>query len=235
MTTVSVRTTQNVSIEYPIAGVGNRILAYIIDGLIITAYCAILLLGVLQNVASGAGAVLVIILIFLPVFFYHLLFEIFMNGQSPGKRQVGIRVIRLDGTPATVGNYLLRWLFRPVECNALGAIIIAVSRKGQRIGDMVAGTTVIKVSPQDTPSAADEIGILTEPDYQPVFPQAAQLSDADIEVIRQALAASRDSGNRAPVEAAAERVKSRFGISSDFPAVKFLYTVLRDYTHLMQK
>lgn len=235
MTTVSVRTTQNVSIEYPIAGVGNRILAYVIDALIIFAYCAVLMFGVLQNVGSGAAAFLIIILIFLPVFFYHLLFEIFMNGQSPGKRQVGIRVIRLDGTPATVGNYLLRWLFRPIECNALGVIIIAVSKKGQRIGDMVAGTTVIKVAPQDTPSTADEIGLQTEPDYQPLYPQVAQLSDADIEIIRQALAASRDSGNRSPVEAAAERVKSRLGINSDFPAVKFLYTVLRDYTHLMEK
>src|SRR5690606_25788624 len=108
MQTVSVRTTQNVVIDYPVASLGDRILAYFIDVLIMVAY--IILIFLVIGFGEIGSIAIIISLISIPLFLYHLLFEIFMNGQSPAKRQMNIKVVRLDGTPPTIGNYIIRWL-----------------------------------------------------------------------------------------------------------------------------
>jgi uncharacterized RDD family membrane protein YckC len=153
MQTVSVRTTQNVVIDYPVASLGDRILAYFIDVLIMIAY-VILLILVIGFGEIGSPAI-IISLISIPLFLYHLLFEIFMNGQSPGKRQMNIKVVRLDGTPPTIGNYIIRWLLRIIEIDlmsgAIALLTIAISGKGQRVGDIAAGTTVVKLVEQQAP------------------------------------------------------------------------------------
>ncbi|MFM8912399.1 MAG: RDD family protein [Flammeovirgaceae bacterium] len=101
MHTISVRTTQNVFIHYPLASLGDRILGYLIDLLInIIYFIAIIAIVINFDLKNSwvIGAVLV-----LPFLFYKLLFEIFMNGQTPGKRAMNIKVVRTDGTPATIG------------------------------------------------------------------------------------------------------------------------------------
>jgi hypothetical protein len=173
-----------------------------------------------------------IIIVTLPYLLYHAIFEILMNGQSPGKRQMKIKVVRMDGTSATIGNYLMRWLLRLVEVfmlrGALAMITIAASGKGQRLGDLVAGTTVVKLIPHQP---AESVFTLAEEDYQPSFNQVTGLNDYDVELIQQALVVNRDYGNVRPVTMLTEKIKSLLNIESDLPPVKFLYIVIKDYSY----
>lgn len=233
MQTVSVRTTQNVVIDYPVASLGDRILAYFIDALIIIAYFIVCV--ILIGFAEIGSVAIIISLITIPVFLYHLMFEIFMNGQSPGKRQMNIKVVRLDGTPATIGNYVIRWLMRIIEIDilsgAMAMVVIVINGKGQRLGDIAAGTTVVKLVEQKAVTAK-EVFTLTDENYVPVFQQVIQLNDNDIELIQQALEVNRTTGNLRPVMAVTEKVKSNLGIQTDLPPVKFLYTIVKDYGHI---
>src|SRR5688572_22331656 len=113
MQTVRVRTTQNVFIDYTLASIGDRILAYLIDRIILILYSVSLFAVMAQ--ANVNNVWIWIIFFGLPWLFYSLLFEILMNGQTPGKRVMNIQVVKLDGTQATIGSYLLRWIFALVD------------------------------------------------------------------------------------------------------------------------
>lgn len=232
MQTIQVRTTQNVSIEYPLASVGDRMIAHIIDNLIVLAY-VIPVIVALFNFGFATWWVYVL-LIGVPVLFYTPLFEIFMTGQTPGKRALGIRVIRLNGTEATIGDFILRWMFCLIDFElvspAVAIIAIAAGKKGQRIGDMVAGTTVIKIN-KAKEVTADEIFITTQDDYQPKFLNVVELSSRDIEIIQQALEVGRQ-GNLEPAEKVATKIKTLLNIDSEMPALQLLETVIKDFNHL---
>lgn len=231
---VHVRTTQNVFINYKVASVGDRILAYLLDQIILIVFMVVMFL-IYRSVKMDIVWVWIVTLV-VPYLLYHPLFEIFMNGQSPGKRVLDIQVIRLDGTPATIGNYVMRWLFSFVDINLMSGLIavltIAIGEKGQRLGDMVAGTTVVKLTPEAQVTASQIFVPTQAPDYTPTFPQVTQLNERDIELVQRALEVNRDSGNTQPVMAVTERIKSLLGIQSDLPPVKFLYTIVKDFQHL---
>ena len=233
MQSIQVRTTQNVFIHYPLASVGDRILAYLLDQIILIVYS--IATGVLLfNIDIDQWWVWSLI-IGLPWLFYSLLFEIFMNGQSPGKSVMNIKVIRLNGTPPTIGDYILRWIFRFVDfwifSGAVALIFIALGGKGQRLGDVVAGTSVVKLIEQKE-ITAKEVFVTADVAYAPIFGQATQLNEKDIEIIQRALEVNRDLGNPKPMLAVTEKIKTQLGIQTDLPPVKFLYTLIKDFNHL---
>src|SRR5690606_13853806 len=137
--------------------------------------------------------------------------------------------------PATIGNYVIRWLMRIIEIDilsgAMAMVVIVINGKGQRLGDIAAGTTVVKLVEQKAVTAK-EVFTLTDENYVPVFQQVIQLNDNDIELIQQALEVNRTTGNLQPVMAVTEKVKSNLGIQTDLPPVKFLYTLVKDYGHI---
>lgn len=241
MSTIRVQTTQNVSLEYEVASVGERMLAAIIDYLILGAWlmaCA-LLLGL---TAAGIGRsslpfiVLVAILAGVPYVFYDLICEVFFNGQSLGKKARHIKVIRLDGTRPRLGDYLLRWLLRLVDMGIpmLGPLVaiitIVVSGRGQRLGDMAAGTSVVSTKPRQR--GGPLAPITTHADYVVVFPQAIQLADHDVATIRQLLYKGLEHDNYLLLNEVASKVKTLTGIYTELPDEAFLRTVLRDHAHL---
>ncbi len=233
MQTVRVRTTQNVFIDYPTASIGDRILAHLLDRLILILY-SVAIVAVLLNSEVEEWYMWLILLGF-PWLFFNLAFEIFMNGQSPGKQVMKIKVVRLDGTPPTIGDYLLRWIFSLLDyyvlSGAIAVVIIAMGGKGQRLGDIVAGTAVVKLAEQQEISAK-EIFVTTDEEHIPTFSQVSQLSSNDIELIQRALEVNREQGNIQPVMILTEKIKSMLGIQSDMPPVKFLYTIIKDYNRL---
>jgi hypothetical protein len=176
-----------------------------------------------------------VLLLGVPWLLYTVLFEIMMDGQTPGKQLLKIKVVRLNGTPATVGDYLMRWIFSLVDIYILSGIIavviIAMGGKGQRLGDIVAGTTVVKLVAQAEVSSR-EIFVTADADHTLTFAQVSGLRDKDIELVQQALITFRDHGNQAPVNLVAEKIKLMVGIQTDMPPVKFLYTVIKDYNQL---
>ena len=236
MQTIQVRTTQNVFIHYPLASVGDRILAYLFDRVVIVAF--MIAVGTLLYKLGVQGEWVWILILGFPYLFYSVFFEIFMNGQTPGKYLLKIRVIRLNGTPASIGDFVLRWIFALIDFGILGGaialILVAAGGKGQRLGDIVAGTTVIKLVEQKE-ITANQVFVTPETEYQPVFVQAIQLSERDIELIQRALEVNRDVGNATPMLAVTEKLKTQLGIQTDLPPVKFLYTLVKDFNHLTSR
>ncbi len=240
MATIRVQTAQNVSLEYEIASLGERIVAAIIDNVVLIAWigaCFALftLLGIRSSLLSG----FLFVVAGTPYVFYNLVCEVFFNGQSIGKKARNIRVIRLDGTAPGLGDYLLRWLLRLVDTGlpligGLVAIItIAASRRGQRLGDMAAGTTVVSV--RSHPEYALRPAAL-DPDhrasYQVVFPQAALLADHDVALVRHLVQQARARQQFDLLHEVANKVKTLTGIQTDLQDGPFLQTVLRDHEHL---
>lgn len=234
MQIVTVRTAQNVLIDYPVAGLVQRILAFILDVIILTAYAIVVSFLLIRLEIFEEW---IRILCYMPMFFYDLIFEISMNGQSLGKRALNLKVVRIDGDNPTIGNYILRWLLRIIDIPLWGSIAITsilLTRYGQRLGDLAASTTVVKlVSVGDVTS--QQILQHLEENYQPTFNQVVQLSDQDINLIKKALEMNRTLGNIQPVLQLESRIKEMLGINSDMPPVKFLYTIVKDYSHLTSR
>lgn len=230
MDTLRIQTAQNVEITYEAAGLGDRIVAAIIDGLVQGAYlivAALLLGGTTAFLIFGLG----------PVLLYHLLCEVFFRGQSLGKNVVNVRVARVDGTPPGLGAYVLRWLLRPVEIwmtlGTVAMLAILLGKTGQRIGDRAAGTTVVRVR-QHTSLA--ETGLVERPeaDEPPHYPEAALLSSEDVQTVRAVLQQYRSMGKTGRserlVRRAKEAVERKMGVPPvDVPPQAFLLQVLRDY------
>lgn len=234
MPTINVRTTQNVLIQYQVAGLWDRILAFFIDGLIFTAYLIVMALMLAE---TGLMEGWTLILIYLPIFFYNLLFEILMNGQTPGKMALQLRVVRLDGESPTILNYLFRFLLWPVDVIMVGSVAITcivLTPQGQRLGDIAGGTTVVKMKTM-TPHSASQIFKNMEDDYVVQFPQVVNLSDQDIKLIKEALHANVQLSNPVPMSILTTKIKLLLGVETDLPTVKFLYTIIKDYQHLTSK
>ncbi|MGE0587814.1 MAG: RDD family protein [Cyclobacteriaceae bacterium] len=236
MHSINVRTTQNVFIQYPVASVGDRIVAFLLDRLILIAY-TVFIFALFINLEMRVTWLWYAFL-GIPWIFYHLFFEIVMNGQSPGKRVMKVKVVRLDGTPPTIGNYLMRWIFSFIDyyflSGVIAMIVIATGGKGQRLGDLVAGTSVVKLVEQQEISS-NQIFVKAEEDYVPTFAQVIQLTENDIELIQRALEVNRDQGNSQPVLAVTEKIKALLGIKTDLPPVKFLYTIVKDFNHITSR
>ncbi|GAA4508715.1 RDD family protein [Hymenobacter ginsengisoli] len=241
MATIRIHTTQNVTLEYEVASIGSRIVATILDNLIFVAWAFAVgglvtwLLGRHGQVAAWTMGVL----IGLPFVFYHLACEVLLNGQSLGKKAQHLRVIRLDGTAPRLGDYFLRWLLRLVDfgfgSGLVAVVTIALNGKGQRLGDLAAGTTVINVRPRAVPltQLADLTAAATPVGYQPVFMQAADLSDHDVALLRQLLGRSLQQDNFLLLHETALKIKQLLGIHSDLGDEAFLRTILRDHAHLV--
>jgi uncharacterized RDD family membrane protein YckC len=236
MHTIQVRTAQNVFIHYPVASIGDRIIGHLIDILILILYF-FGIFGLFFQLKFNENWAWILFL-GVPYLFYTLTFEIFMNGQTPGKRAMNIQVVRLDGSPATVGNYVVRWLFALLEFTISSGVIavltILITGKGQRLGDVVGGTSVVKLIPQEEITGRD-VFVAADQTYQPTFSQVIALNEADVELIQQALEVNRTHGNPKPMLMAAERVKSLLGIQTDMPTVKFLYTIIKDFNHFASR
>ncbi|MGC4020996.1 MAG: RDD family protein [Cyclobacteriaceae bacterium] len=150
MQTISVRTSQNVVIQFPLASVGERILGQVIDWLILFIY-TFAMIALFSNLGINTPW-LVITSLFVPWLFFNFLLEVFMNGQTIGKLLLKTQVVKMNGSRATIGDFALRWVFSLVDIyllsGAIAVICVAAGGKGQRLGDIVAETTVIKLVKQ---------------------------------------------------------------------------------------
>ncbi len=239
MQKVTVETTQNVSIEYYIASVGDRIVAFLIDTVIKTLYAIIgvvIMIKLDVDLESTKDYIFVGVFLF-PYVFYFLIVELLMDGQSIGKKIMKIKVIKLDGSQPNLGDYLIRWLLRIVDSffgYGVGLIVIILNGKGQRLGDILAGTSIIKLNREEEVSYHQHIDS-PEEDYEPVFPQVIRLSDKDIETIKQTLIFYKESGNPRLIVTATNKVKETLNIENDLPPIKFLNVIIKDYNFLTGK
>ena len=241
MDTIKISTAQNIDIEYEIAGLGERIAARCIDlaGFVVLYFLA-MIIGVIGLVSFSGASFYVALIGFAILFvFYDLICELFMDGQTFGKKALKIKVISLDGAQPTFGQYIFRWLFRmidfgfPFGWGVVALVSVVVTKNHQRVGDILAKTTLIKTRPR-TQIENVAFSFALPDEYQPVFKEVLHLNDRDIELVYEVLTGYYQTGNPQLIYAMATKIKEH--ILTTIPAgmneLQFLETVMKDYKQL---
>ncbi|MGH2663908.1 MAG: RDD family protein [Actinomycetota bacterium] len=139
-------TPEAVMLEADLAGLGSRFMAALLDAVI--QFGAILITGAVYAATQSEAALIVyLVTAFLMVFGYPIVLETATRGKTVGKLAAGIRVVRTDGQPVTFPVVLVRNLLRLVDilpaAYAMGVVAILVTKRGQRLGDLAAGTVMV--------------------------------------------------------------------------------------------
>ncbi len=239
MRSIDIQTTQNVLINYELAPLRDRVLAFIIDVVVIVAANILLSLALGYTVVRliRGGELLLFLVLGLVTTFYTLFFEVFNRGQTLGKMALRIQVVRLNGTQVTFTDLLLRWVFRLIDIwfsfGAIAVVIISSNRKGQRLGDVVANTAVVRSEPRLEVTLKDVLQINTSENYTPVYPAVRQLKEEDVLAIKQVVDRSQRYRNAAHDEMltfTAKRLSALLAIH-EVPEDReaFLKTLIKDY------
>jgi uncharacterized RDD family membrane protein YckC len=244
MTQLSINTTQNVNINFTAASVGDRIVAQLLDILVMIAYVVVVeiileLVGIKTTIESldNWSVMAVYLVIFSPVMFYTIVQESLFEGQTIGKRIMKTKVIKLDGYQASFGDYLVRWLFRLVEVligNGIIALITVIaSSKNQRLGDMAAGTAVISL--KNKININHTIIQNINADYVPTYPLVIKLSDNDVRIIKETFETAVTTRDFATIIKLREKVLAVTGIKNQSENDQdFIRTILKDYNFYTQ-
>lgn len=271
MALIKVPTSFNIEVEFEIPEFYRRLFSLLIDVLMEIIYLFVasrIMRSItesydLTNEDSLYDLSAIGMLLILPVLIYHVVLEITMNGQSIGKKIMGIRVVNENGGRPSVSQFLIRWLLRVsdlwilailfmlstggmgggVEAGFLllaalaflitDIVLVVSSKKGQRIGDILAKTILIRINSKA--SIEETIFREVEDTYTPSFPQIMKLSDRDINAIKSILEISRKKNDYSMAMAAADKIKNHLQISSELDPYTFLDVLLKDYNYLSVK
>ncbi len=234
---LKIDTPENITFDYDVAGIGSRFLAALIDtALLILAQ--LLLLGLFFLIAALVMDMKVLtsdisswviagisILSFLFFWGYYIFFEILWNGQTPGKRWIGLRVIRMDGTPITASEAIIRNLVRIIDfmptAYGVGVVTMFINSNSRRVGDLAAGTLVVRdhetkelgdisrarVKASDVWAAKDGL-----PEGFPI----EKLSQDELQIIEEFLTRQWDLSNRRPLaQHILASIVTRLGLSHE--------------------
>lgn len=258
MEKIKISTSFNIELDFETPEFHKRLFAWLIDLAILFTYF-IIANKFQDIIVSGHKAsdndmpfqynISAIGLIFLvPVLVYHLFFEIVMNGQSIGKKLVSIRVISEDGGRPALHQYLIRWITRPFDffflsiftfnpsiiiiCFLTGLaalLVVLLTKKNQRLGDLAAGTLVIKMKMQT--DINDMVFFELEDTYKPRYSQVMRLSDRDMNTIKGVLNNLKLYNNFDVAVRISEKLRSVLNITDYEEPVVFLETLLKDYNY----
>lgn len=271
MAVIKVPTNFNIDVEFEIPEFYRRLVSLSIDVVIEYFYLRIaseIYSSIARNSGGGTDTQYnlqaVGLLLLIPVLLYHVLLEITMNGQSIGKKVMGIRVVNEIGGRPSISQFLIRWLLRVsdlwiailliiiISSPGLGRnmetafvvlaalaflitdiVLVVSSKKGQRIGDILAKTILIRINTKS--NIEDTVFVNVADSYVPSFPQIMQLSDKDINAIKSILETASKKGDFNMAEAACSKIKSHLKIESTMPPFDFLDVLLKDYNYLSAK
>jgi uncharacterized RDD family membrane protein YckC len=226
--TLIIETPERVPLEFALASIGNRFLAVTVDHFIqylsmfLLAWLFLSLAGISSSqVADASGQLLMempkwtiaimIIVLFLMFAGYFIVFEWLWNGQTPGKRLLKLRVIREDGRPLNLWEAIARNLLRICDAvpgfilpvYSVGLIVIFLSGRDQRVGDIFAGTVVIRERAEEAPTFAETFSNrVTDSAFirvqKPTGIQANVdlLTESEVEVVESFLRRRWDLSNR---------------------------------------
>ncbi len=259
MSIIQIGTPFNIDLEFEIAEFHKRLFAYIIDFVLLVIYLysmKTLFKGFGLDSEAGFGPD--VLAISTPMFLYSLLTELWMNGQTVGKKIMNIRVISLEGGEPTFGQYLTRWITRFWEWPFLFGyivfsdvmliayimstgfagiavvVIIAVNSKSQRLGDLAAGTVVVNT--KTNLSLNDTVFMqVSNVDYKVMFPEVMRLSDRDINTIKTVVTQANKKGNYDMCNRVAMKVQDVLKVQTSMYANDFLEKLLEDYNYLATK
>ena len=224
---ITIQTSRNIEIEYRVAGLGDRIIARLIDSVILLGYFFLILL-----ISASFQSAAFISIFLIPALFYTFLFERFNNGQTPGKNIMMTKVVSVDGNQVTTGMYFIRWLLLLVDVRiasgVIGIVSILVSDKGQRLGDISAGTTVISL--KKNRGKEKSVFRRISPNYRPTFEQVAAMNDHEIQILKKVIKSNAENKHLL-VTTAAAKIEEIYGIKKPASSLSFLNTIVKDYNY----
>ncbi len=237
MPKLKITTAQNVTIEYELATVMERLAGGAFDVFVQTIYMLITFSAISRGMYRADWTWL---LYFLPVMLYSLFFETFFNGRTPGKMVLGSKVIRIDGQRAGFASYFIRWVFRlpDIYLTSGGVAISSIffSNKAQRVGDLSAGTTVVRVKPRPVYNPLFQY---VPPGYVIRYPEVKLLSEQDILTLGELLAHYRKLGTSFKLNALMQTTRKKMELMLGIQPVEktdvLLQTILVDYTAIYKE
>jgi uncharacterized RDD family membrane protein YckC len=231
---VEFQNTQGVEVQYICADLSERILAFIIDFAIM--FFSVIIVSMMVSSASTLVQNVVQLLLLIPlIFFYNLLFELFNDGQSFGKMIIGTKVVRVDGMPLQTNDLLIRWLFRMVDfaitSGVLAAVFCGVTPRSQRLGDLLADTTVIKVKQRKT-GLKRVLSLTKLSQHKPKYLKQALFTEDQMLLIKEVhdrVANYPSPANRELQANLANTIAASIGIKTPKNHKLFLTQVVKDY------
>jgi len=234
MDNFQIQTAQNVSIDQNLANYFERVAAYFIDGLIIAAY--IFLVSIIFTFSGVTSNLVIGSIISLPLFLYHLVFELTMNGQSIGKAAMKIRVVCVDGSKPNASHYLIRWCLRLIDITltsgSIASLFILFGGRGQRLGDMAAKTTVI--SEKKTVDFTETIIMDIPENYIPKYPQVTIFNDEDMRTTKAIYMKAKHSREYHLINKLHIQLYTKMEVQPEEKPIKFVERVLKDYNYYTQ-
>lgn len=227
----NILTGQYVRIEQTPAKSSLRFFALVIDLMVMAAY---VFLASFIDDSLNLSPAFIILFVILPVLVYQPVCEALSGGQTLGKYLLKTRVVRCDGSSASVGDILLRWLLLPIDILLFGSVAafsMLVTPRRQRVGDLAAGTMVIRLNNYDQMRVSLDEFRFAEDDYQPTYEQAQQLSEEQTARIAHTLA-DRGTSRRHRIERLAIEMRGSLMLPADgLSHERFLSTLLSDYRY----
>jgi uncharacterized RDD family membrane protein YckC len=252
----TIDTPENIEFAYDIAGIGSRFLAAMIDTMLIGIAETIVIL-IVGLTSSGLGlratesllAALEVLLAFAILWGYYIVFELLWNGQSPGKRVIGLRVVREGGRPITFVGSAIRNLIRIVDflpaLYGIGVVVMFVDRRSRRLGDLAAGTLVVKERRGITLASLTAGALASFPALapgeilpQPTLANIGLLNDQDYNLIQEFLSRRDELGREARARLGAQlagTIQARLGMPQGGDAERFLQYVAGEYQLLKRQ
>lgn len=265
MSTIRVNTSFNIDLEFTTASFHRRLIAWILDVIVLVFYIYVILKlidlfnhNVWGNADSERTWAFVLLLI-IPLITYHLLCEIFMNGQSVGKRIMGLRVVNENGGRPAISQFIIRWLIRtsdymivvillygPIAASQnigffwkisaafalfmTDVILMNATQKHQRLGDILAHTLLIRT--EQKADFQDTIFLQVQDNYKPSFPEVMSLSDRDVNALKSILDTAKKHNDFPLASRAAEKIQVHLKIETTLSPFDFLEVLLKDYNYL---
>jgi uncharacterized RDD family membrane protein YckC len=224
---LAIATPEGVEVELTLAGIGSRFIAGTIDlviEILLLVACALLLSQI-----GSVGAAVFAVVYFGVIFFYDVLFEVLGGGKTPGKRWTGLRVVRAGGHPITFVRSSLRNILRIIDIlpifYGIGMLSIFITSRNQRIGDLAAGSHVVRDRHGDR-ARGDAPSQLPEFDPGPAVDwDVSGVSSADVATVRAFLERRHTLEPSARAQLAndlATRLQPRVGGAGDYATERFL-------------
>lgn len=195
MKKIEVTTAQKVIIQYELASLRDRILAFLLDSLIMWSTIGLVAFIITQIALVWLNNIdllrvlqsTVLSFIFL---FYTLASEMITNGKTLGKMIMGLKVVKLNGGIPSADDYLMRWIFRWIDIytsfGAVSALLISSGDKSQRLGGLLSNTAVVRLRGDYKIQLEDLESMFARTDeYEPKYPNVVQFTDLDMLNIKE--------------------------------------------------
>ncbi len=269
---LTIKTPFNIELKFKLASIIKRLLAWVVDLILLYIYTLIFKeilsmynVGVSRlnsfnwNLVDNVSITIMLFVIMLPCFLYHLLLPYFWDGKTVGKYMMGIKVINNFGARNGLGALTLRWiLFMPnfillflISFSGLNSILIlmlilfvmalpdlvtmAITEKQQRLGDIAANTIVIEVNYKANINETFFKEFNTQDNYVVKYPNVILLSDKDVNGLLKLVKNAKNT-NLTFLHEIAEKIASKTGIqNTELEYLPFFEILIADYNYLTQQ